>query len=64
MHPHYQVEIRVLADGQIDTRYYAEQAHAMRNEEVKRMFKDLFNWVKGIKGNFDRLPTLDAVYGR
>jgi len=64
MHPHYQVEIRVLENGQIDTRYYAEQAQALRNEEVKRMFKDLANWAKRIKLNFDRLPTMDAVYGR
>jgi len=63
MHPHYQVEIRVLANGQIDTRYYAEQAHAMRNEEMKRMFKELFAWIKGTRFNFDRQQTLDSVYG-
>ncbi|MCV6590692.1 MAG: hypothetical protein OIF57_16950 [Marinobacterium sp.] len=63
MHPHYQIEIRVNADGQIDTRYYAEQAQMMRNEEIKRMFKSLVCWVQGLKLNFDRQPTLDSVYG-
>jgi len=63
MHPHYQVEIRVLENGQIDTRYYAEQAQALRNEEVKRMFKELAAWIKGLRLNFDRRKTLDSVYG-
>lgn len=59
----YQVEIRTTANGNIDVRYYTEQAQVMRSEYLSELGKSLISWVKNWFKT-ERFVSLDALYGR
>ena len=62
MSQNFDVELRVDQFGQLDTQYYLQEAERLRSEEVGKLMAALKLRLKKLF-KFDRIPSLEAVYG-